>query len=354
MAAASGNRFCANTSERFTNNFDFLRIVAATCICFTHSFNLISQNAAEPLMHLTGQRYDFSFVGLCIFFTISGFLITKSVYSSSSILSYLWKRFLRIQPLLIVVCIITVFVLGPVFTNLSVSSYFGNKATYTYFRNIFPATGIQFELPGVFANNFHPGSVNGSLWTLIVEERLYLLVGTFIFFRTFKRAFAVAILLLNIVLLLQAHLFPSELQAYLQGSHIFYAMLFLNAGAFYQMSMEFHSFSKKWSLLIGPVLLAVLLFVPGLHFLLPIVIPFVVLQFAHVKSPMNMAGQWGDFTYGLYIFAFPVQQMLIAGGIFTENPYALFLTTMAINLPLAVGSWHMIEKRCLQLKGRVA
>lgn len=92
---------------------------------------------------------------------------------SGSLLQYAWKRFLRIQPLLIVVCLLSIFIIGPLFSNLNTASYFSNATTYTYLRNIFPATGIQFGLPGVFEHNLKENGVNGSLWTLIIEERLY-------------------------------------------------------------------------------------------------------------------------------------------------------------------------------------
>src|SRR6218665_3340434 len=130
--------------ERYTNNFDLLRMFAAVCITFTHSFNLVGLYLEEPLMHFSNARYDFSFIGLSIFFTISGYLIAKSACNSVSVYNYWWKRFLRIQPLLIVVCFISIFFIGPYFSALGLKNYFTNTGTWTYWRNVFPATGIQF------------------------------------------------------------------------------------------------------------------------------------------------------------------------------------------------------------------
>ncbi len=136
--------------ERYNNNFDFLRVLAAVCITLTHSFNLLYKNREEPLMKFSGQKIDFAFIGLSIFFAVSGYLVAKSAVTSPSFKNYLWKRFLRIQPLLIIVCILTIFILGPLFTSLSAAAYFSNAGTYTYFRNIMPVFGIQFFLPGIF------------------------------------------------------------------------------------------------------------------------------------------------------------------------------------------------------------
>src|SRR5690606_35773417 len=105
--------------ERFRNNYDFLRIFAAFCIIFCHSFALLAKQNEEPLNQITSNRVNFSLIGLSIFFCISGYLIAKSAVKSPTPLNYLWKRFLRIQPLLIVLCLFTIFIIGPIFTKLS-------------------------------------------------------------------------------------------------------------------------------------------------------------------------------------------------------------------------------------------
>jgi peptidoglycan/LPS O-acetylase OafA/YrhL len=115
---------------------------------------------------------------------------------------------LRIQPLLLFVCLISFFVLGPLVTSLNKLEYFKNPATWTYFRNVFPATGIQFTLPGVFTNNIGEAGVNGSLWTLVVEERLYLLVGLFfIIKKNVRKYFTTFVVFLNLLYLLHKTFF---------------------------------------------------------------------------------------------------------------------------------------------------
>jgi len=84
--------------------------------------------------------------------------------------------------------------------------------------------------------------------------------------------------------------------------------------------------------------------------LLVMIIPFCIILIAQVSAATNKAGKWGDFTYGVYIFAFPVQQILIASHQFLKSPYSLFMATMAIVLPLSALSWHLLEKKCLAHK----
>ncbi|WP_255156440.1 acyltransferase [Ferruginibacter sp. HRS2-29] len=326
-----------------------MRIIAAVCIAFTHSFNLIAKNTAEPLMVISGQRYDFSFIGLCIFFSISGYLITRSACTSTSFINYCWKRFLRIQPLLIIVTLISIFIIGPLFTRLAMGEYFGNISTWTYLRNIFPATGVQFPLPGVFAGNTDSG-VNGSLWTLVIEERLYLLVSILFFLKgNKKRIFISGILLLNLLYILHSTIFQHGLFAYFETPEAFFAFLFLNAGMLFLLDIKFSQPAIKRLLVVIPVLAVSLIFTP-LFFLQVWAVPLFIIGIANIRGITNRAGQWGDFTYGIYIFAFPVQQVLIAVGADKANPYWLFAETMLIVLPLAILSWHLVEKKFLKMK----
>ncbi len=341
-------------NERFTNNYDLLRIVAALCIAFTHSFNLLGYNNNEPLMKLSGGRFDFSFIGLCIFFTISGYLIARSALNSTSLLNYLWKRFLRIQPLLILVCLLSVFLLGPLFTKLTTPEYFSSFSTYSYFRNIFPATGIQFTLPGVFTENPVESSVNGSLWTLIIEERLYLLLSVLFFLKKTNHKLFVYFIGILDLLFFADHLwdFSGPLD-YFGSTPIFYSLVFLNASCAFLLKLPVTTLAKpNWAL--GILLVTIVcMYLEPLRPLLVLVAPLFILSVANIKAATNKAGIYGDFTYGIYIFAFPVQQIIIATTGADMQPMELFLKTVLIVVVLAMLSWHLLEKLVLQYKNRV-
>lgn len=335
--------------ERFQNNYDFLRIFAALCIMLTHSFSLLNKDANEPMRILTGGRVNFSFIGLSIFFSISGYLIAKSAIRSSSLKNYLWKRVLRIQPLLILTCLLTVLFIGPFFTHLYLKDYFFNRNTWSYFRNILPVFGIQFTLPGVFTNNIAEAGVNGSLWTLIVEERLYLLM-CFIFLLRKDKAMYLSLFigLLNIFYMINRFFFDSMLITYFGSGPFFYALIFLNSSALFFMNINFTRYLYYY-IIIGAFLFLISANFPVLDFLYFLAIPILVNSIAQIKGVTNRAGKFGDFTYGIYVFAFPVQQMLISSKAIT-NSYELFFYTFILVVPLAVLSWHLVEKRFLSLK----
>ena len=338
--------------ERLNNNYDFLRIFAALCITLTHSYNLILKNEDELLMMITGNHFDFSFVGLSIFFSISGYLIAKSATTSSSFKNYIWKRFLRIQPMLVLVCVLSVFFIGPVFSTLNMNEYFKEKDSYTYFRNTMPLFGIQFTLPQVFTNNIAENGVNGSLWTLIVEERLYLLLGILFLFKSYNKKILLSlILILNILYFFHFVFFNENLIKYFNHGHVFFALIFLNASALFLLDVDFSKYLKSGLIFTGIISLLVLSVFSTLEKSIHVILlPVIVNLIAHLKGFTNKAGRYGDFTYGIYAFSFPVQQILIATKIIKDKPLNLFFLTLLIVIPIAILTWHLMEKKMLVLK----
>jgi peptidoglycan/LPS O-acetylase OafA/YrhL len=327
--------------------------MAACMVCYTHSFDLLGLNNQEWLVAHTKQEVHVSFLGLCIFFTISGYLIAKSLYTSSSIPSYIWKRFLRIQPLLIVVSLISMFVIGPIFTNLPLHQYFTNSATYTFCRNILPMFNIQVNLPGVFENNIVGSGVNGSLWTLTVEERLYFLIIPIFFVRKYtKIIFTIIVIACNILnIYLSNHPVPF-ITTYFSFIIHMYPLMFLNASLMYIYSIDFKKYNK-YILPTSLILTLISLQFSELFFIQIIVIPVFILSICLTKSPLNNIGKYGDFTYCIYVFSFIVQQSLIAKKIFLQSPNQLFFATIGITFLMAIPSWHLFEKKMLSYKGLV-
>ena len=113
-------------------------------------------------------------LGVILFFSVSGYLLRQSREADRNLPRYLAKRTLRIFPALIVVTLVSIFVLGPALSSLTVGDYFQNPGVWDFLRNIilFPV----YALPGVFDGNIYPVAVNGSVWSLPAEFACYLLV----------------------------------------------------------------------------------------------------------------------------------------------------------------------------------
>src|SRR3954451_4395900 len=115
------------------NNFDVLRLIAALSVIFSHAF-LLSENSQDhdPLMILTGGQTVLGVVGVFVFFTISGYLVTQSFDTTPSPLVFLAKRALRIFPGLIVCIAVCAFVIGPLVTTLPLVDYFTRPEPYHF------------------------------------------------------------------------------------------------------------------------------------------------------------------------------------------------------------------------------
>ncbi len=260
-------------SERQENSFDFLRLFAALCVTFAHSFNYSYPDYIEPLYTLTNGKLNFSNVGLYTFFSMSGFLIARSAQNSVSVWHFLWKRILRIQPLLLALCLVTVLLLGPFFTALSVSQYFSSESAWTYFRNVFPLTGIQFTLPGVFIN-YSNNSINGSLWTLVVEERLYILAAIIFFLpKIGKKIWYLLTIAFNCYFIIT--LFAPQLFTLQFNYTFFLALLFINSACLYTLQFDFYKY-RYILIMFGFLFSAVSFLKPETAFLQTINEPLVV------------------------------------------------------------------------------
>jgi len=157
------------------NNFNLIRIFAAFAVLVAHSFTL-SGISAEPLQTVTGM--SLGTIAVDVFFITSGFLVSGSLLTRRSIVEYLCARGLRIFPALLVMIAVTVCCLGVYFTDVPLASYFAAPETHRYVvKNATLITGAAYYLPGVFEQNPYNGGVNGSLWSMPHEVRLYAILA---------------------------------------------------------------------------------------------------------------------------------------------------------------------------------
>jgi len=326
------------------NNFNLLRLFAAFLVLYGHGHDL----NREPLNTVLSHGF-----GVYIFFAISGYLIATSWAKDPHLLRYFWRRSLRIFPGLIVVTLLTVFVLGPLLTTKSLSQYYAHSGTYQYLENILLL--IHFELPGVFTSNPFPGSVNGSLWTLPIEFALYIsvaAVGLVLPPGRFSSALMLIGCLTGSFLYEQQQLSPLSIYGF-QFKQLCVMGSFFWAGAaiyHWQLSRYFNLNTFGVVLIVGifaqqwPVLAALSVY---------LAVPFLVLCFGSVSSGKLDFFNRADYSYGLYIYAFPVQQTLTY--LFPQWPLWLSISCcLVVTLCFAALSWHLVEKPVLRFKPKRA
>jgi len=327
------------------NNLNLLRLVAALMVLYAHSFLFYG----KPAVGFLGLG-TYGGLGINIFFVISGYLIVKSWDSNPSPVSFLMKRSLRIFPALIVVVLISMFLLGPTFSTLGLKEYFTNNMFPGYIKNIILKP--VFSLPGVLEHAKVPNAVNGSLWSLPVEFFMYLVVmGLGIVFKGGRLVYAAVTALFAALVVFWCWRDAPLIVVYgTDVRDVIQTGIYFMIGACYaKFRLErWFSLSGVFVLLIATILLAPYSSVAS--FLMWFTLPYIVLAYGLSSSWLgSFVNKVGDCSYGVYIYAFPVQQFVLLK--FPDISYGTYLfVTALIAITLGYCSWHFVEKRMLKLK----
>ena len=333
--------------HRRENNFDALRLLAALAVILSHAF-LIAQGTEknDPLNWLTGNQCMLGLTGVFVFFAVSGFLVTQSYEQTRSPWRYLLKRVLRIFPAYLVCLVLTAFVLGPLVTTLPLSEYLHRPEPYNYvYYNSFFDIRVH-ELPGVmFVDNPVGLEINGSLWSLGCEFDMYLMVLLLGMLRLLRWPVCAALLALGMACIA----FPDAL-GFLGGWG--WTLSFFAIGMLLYKLRDTRIFNGKLALL---ALAGIALSIPLRQFILlfPLFGCYLALYLAlHPKLPLIRATRFGDLSYGLYIFGWPSEQIVIWLMHGHAAWWQVFILATLLAGSLAFLSWHLIEKRALRLKPR--
>ena len=301
-------------NAREVNNFDVLRIVFAWFVVISHSYFLNGASISDPLGWATDNYLIFSYIGVKGFFVISGYLIFQSLTRSHSLMEYLTKRVLRIFPGLVVAVFLTLVATCFVYPKKDIS-YFLNQEIYSYFLDNILLFISHFDIPGVF-ENMKSTALNGSLWTIKFEFLCYLML-IFIFpFKKKRRTTALLTTLLLISLVALQFFYSDWLQTIKKPIQldlmVELASYFLMGSVLACFDWETNAY-KKSMLYISIALILVAVFFRLDRLILIAPLGFVIIWFGKRKSS---TAAWihktiGDPSYGMYLYAFPIQQFMI-------------------------------------------
>ncbi len=297
-----------------------------------------------------------------MFFVISGFLITQSMVNSKSYMDYIVKRFLRIMPALFCCLVLSAFIISPIVSKLSFSDYLNhevNPSSYFVKNLVFGIFGFYYVIADVFSTNPFPSSINASLWTLPNELACYTLVVILSVFAFFKNRRGLLLFYFISLLLVYWNMQFGSIPIPDKNDH--WWMLGVNyIGGFMKLSCYFiagsvlYCYRDKITSHIGIfVVLAVILVIAAnlkcLDYALLICLPYMTISICFLKPVVNLR-KIGDFSYGIYIYAFPIQQFFA----FYLSDKMTFIPFLAITTLCVVGvsaiSWHFVEKPALSLK----
>ena len=332
------------------NNFDVIRFVAATLVIFSHAYAVSGYPNNEPLSGATGF-IGFGSLAVEIFFLVSGYLITRSLMHRDNLIDFTEARVLRIFPALIVCCAVSALVLGPLITTLPIAEYLGHRQTGDYLLKSSSLISVQWFLPGVFESNILKGVVNGSLWTLPVEFKMYVvMLGLGILVYAIER-YRVALLTMLIGGYL-IFLFATQ-SAQLANHHSADSkplIAFFLIGAVVYLNRQYVFISTTVAL----ALWVALLLMRGTQAAVPlyyVATAYSLLAIAFDTTfQLHRFAKYGDFSYGLYLYGFPVKQAIVV-FVGAMTPGTLFMIAFPITLLLAWLSWRYVEAPSLRKKG---
>lgn len=346
------------------NNFDFLRFFFASLVIFSHSYLLLrpDQIDVDPLARATDMKMSFGSLAVAGFFAISGFLITQSWLRSRTVTDYLKKRVLRIYPGWLAALLFGVFVLAPIL-RFHHRLNLGSAATYRSFEQLlFHHFGSGQNLPDL-------GTINGSTWTIPFEIMCYVLVVALGLLNMFHKR--VLVLLLSAALLVCINL-PTQTLYKTFGPTILHLhvpylgdlkclplfVVYFLFGTLYFLFRDSIP-QSPWLLTASVVLVGLTLghlpLAPLLFVILPTFGFYILfyLAFLPVGNLHNFA-RHGDLSYGVYLYAWPMQRLLIAEQFrgYHLSPLTLFLAAWVLACGAAALSWRFVEQPFLKLKPR--
>lgn len=370
VAAASAPRLGDVMRARgATAGFDYLRIALALAVLAWHSIPITSGRESSDAL-LETPLGPFVRMILPMFFALSGFLVATSLFRTNNLKTFLLFRALRIAPALSAEVLLSALVLGPLFTTLALGDYFTSSEFRAYFLN---AVGIiHFELPGVFAE--HPETaVNGSLWTVPIELECYLALAALSLTTIVRRPSVMLAMTIAGGLLVAVFTFMESLP----GGGVDGVMAALSGAqdAFNFQNAEGAAIKLRRILILcflagvtvflyrdrlpHSPLLAASAFIASLLLLsstygygfAPLLAAYATAVIGLADPPRHKLLLSGDYSYGVYLYAFPIQQMVysIAPG---QSAFSNFCISLVAVSAFAVFSWHVVEKHALSLRKR--
>lgn len=327
--------------------FDYIRLVLASAVIVWHSFTLLVSPDAGAVMATTPGGIASSLI-LPMFFGLSGFLVTGSLERTQSVLGFLGLRALRILPGLVVVSAASALALGPLFTVLPLKDYVADPAFRSYFWNFIG--WIHYDLPGVFLQNPYGSAVNGQLWSVQLELESYLALAGLAFVGLVGRPrfFALLVVAGQVVLLAQS-LRPDAAPV---ATHRLLVCCFFDGALLYKYR---ESIPARLDLFFGAVVLtaACSAFPKGAG-LLALPVAYIVAFLGTLNPRRLLIVASGDYSFGIYVWGFPVQQALVALGAAPLGAGLNFMIAYLITFVAAILSWHAVEKPFLRLKGHLS
>ncbi|MBD3880659.1 acyltransferase [Phormidium tenue FACHB-886] len=347
------------------NSIGFIRLVLALVVIYSHTYDL-SGLGYDVVKVLTADSYSAGAIAVDGFFVLSGCLITASYFRVKSFYIFLWHRGLRIFPAYWVCIALSAIALPLLFGILPDVGYFWHNLLNPALAAFQSAIGLVFPtllgwapdlakvtekiawvkgqstISTLFSTNPYADSINSSLWTLGHEFRLYLLIGVLGWIGLLRKEVIIGLLLIT----WGAYALDASHETALGSAEgLRTTTHFLMGAAFY-----FWTPPLNRSLILFSFVAGTLALLTQVYWLVsPLTTAYLMFWLANVL-PFQGFARKRDYSYGLYIYAFPIQQALAAYGVSQWGFMAYFALSVILTTLLAIPSWHWVERLALSWK----
>ena len=330
------------------NSFTLLRWLLASAVMISHAWDLtMPARGLDPTVPVLG--FAISRLAVFLFFTLSGFLVTGSLYKRG-VPAFALARGLRLLPGLWVMLLVVPLALWALFGTIPFAEFVTSPETHRFFWRNALVLGRDYSLPGLFDDHRLPGIVNGSLWTIPKEVFCYILLALASLLGLIQpRARVTAVLL--VLMLVHLALPPALRVPGLPPIENLRDLAFAFAlGVLAWVWRDRLPLSWPLALLLSAIALAIPADAWAKVAAAQIGYGYLALvaAFCMPAAVKALSARLPDYSYGIYIYGFPAQQVAVALG--ADMPLANLGLAFAITLPAAALSWHLVEKPALQLK----
>lgn len=344
--------------------FDFMRVTLALAVVAAHSYWVVDFQSDIALRR---ESWFPIYAILPAFFGLSGFLVASSA-ERLSLRDFAINRSLRMFPALAVEIFISAFLIGAIFTTLPAGEYISSPGVWHYLTNILGI--INYKLPGVFEDLPSKGFVNSSIWTIPWEYGIYIFVAVTILTGAIKKKYPILIITtLYVAGSLTTQLFQLKYDKSLAAGMLYHALdgggtrLILPAliGFVVYKFRKIIPYNATMMVLAVAWCLAVAMFAPirwiadpAMSVLASIPLVYLTVAAGVTRMPKLPFFHRGDYSYGIYLYGFPIQQAVksVMPGI--GEPWLLTLIAAPAVTIFAAFSWHYVEKPILKLRKKVS
>jgi peptidoglycan/LPS O-acetylase OafA/YrhL len=340
------------------NNIGITRLILASAVIWTHSYWAVHHVSGQDEFSLLLGTQPVSAFAVNGFFFMSGFLVYASLARRSSVVQYALRRLLRIWPAL-ATCVTLTAVIGAYFSQASGTAYWLGE-TFRFLVGNMSLLTAKYSLTGVMCDGALC-NVNGSLWTIPWEVRCYIVLGVLALLGLTRPALMGRLILpltLATTILWRIPGVQDWIASHLGQGVTFNLAMFDRLWSMFALGIAAYLVRER---LVLNWWICALLFaatVAEAHWQVNVhaatlFTGYAVLCCAFLTSQKrSLSGKWPDYSYGMYLYAFPVMMLLVQSGLIADSRL-LALANATLTLPLAALSWHFIEKPAMGLIRRM-